>query len=120
MLKTSPVVSVRVLQEGAARSLDALRDLLGPSAFKGPSWRESLDAVAREEGLDAALVRAETDAEDAMEGLYLKVEEGGRVTERYKFIRASFLTAIAESGTHWLNRPIVPNQLRDGVDIFSA
>jgi hypothetical protein len=53
-----------------------------------------------------------------MEGLYLKVEEGGRVVERYKLVRSSFLTAILDSGSHWLDRPIVPNQLRDGADLY--
>ena len=30
----------------------------------------------------------------------------------------SFLTSVVESGSHWLSRPIVPNQLRAGVDLF--
>jgi hypothetical protein len=54
-----------------------------------------------------------------MEGLYLQVEDRGRVIGRYKFVRASFLTAILDAGTHWLDRPIVPNQLADGVDLFA-
>ena len=43
--------------------------------------------------------------------LYIKLEEGGAVRERMKYVRASFLQNVAESETHWLNRPIVPNQL---------
>lgn len=39
---------------------------------------------------------------------------------RYKWIRASFLTAVVDSGSHWLARPIVPNRLADGVDLFAA
>jgi hypothetical protein len=39
---------------------------------------------------------------------------------RYKFVRASFLTSVVESGSHWLKRPIVPNQLRPGVDLFGG
>ena len=46
-----------------------------------------------------------------MEGLYLKVEEEGIVKERYKFIRPDFLTAVIESESHWLARPIIPNEL---------
>ena len=46
-----------------------------------------------------------------MEGLYIKVEEGGRITARMKFVRASFLQCILESETHWLDRPIIPNRL---------
>ena len=55
-----------------------------------------------------------------MEGLYLKVEEGGRVLGRYKWVRASFLSAVLDSGTHWLRRPIVPNRLAPGVDLFGG
>ena len=53
-----------------------------------------------------------------MEGLYFKVEEDGRVVGRYKYVRASFLTRVLDSGSHWLTRPIVPNGLADGVDLF--
>ena len=55
-----------------------------------------------------------------MEGLYIKVEEQGQVVERYKFIRADFLTTMLDSGSHWLRRPIVPNQLGAGVDLFGG
>jgi hypothetical protein len=54
-----------------------------------------------------------------MEGLYIKVEEAEIVRARYKFVRASFLTAVSQSGSHWLSRPIIPNQLAAGVDIFA-
>jgi hypothetical protein len=48
------------------------------------------------------------------------VEEEGRVLDRYKFIRPSFLQAVVESGSHWLDRPVVPNLLADGVDLFGG
>jgi hypothetical protein len=54
-----------------------------------------------------------------MEGLYLKVERGGQVVDRAKLVRGTFLTAILESGSHWLDRAIVPNQLRDGADLYA-
>jgi hypothetical protein len=41
------------------------------------------------------------------------------VLGRYKWIRASFLTSVLDSGSHWLNRPIVPNQLASGVELFA-
>ena len=34
--------------------------------------------------------------------------------------QAAFLTSILDSGTHWLRRPIVPNQLGMGVDLFGG
>jgi hypothetical protein len=55
-----------------------------------------------------------------MEGLYIKVEDTDTVVERFKFVRSSFLQAVDESGDHWLNRPIIPNQLKEGVDIFAT
>ena len=44
-----------------------------------------------------------------MEGLYIKVEENGEVTARAKYGRQSFLQTGEQSGSHWLNRPIIPN-----------
>jgi hypothetical protein len=53
-----------------------------------------------------------------MEGLYIKVEQGAIVTARYKYVRASFSTTVLQSNGHWLDRPIIPNLLRPGVDLF--
>jgi hypothetical protein len=39
--------------------------------------------------------------------------------DRLKWIRASFLNSILESGTHWQDRPIIPNQLAPEVDLWS-
>jgi hypothetical protein len=44
----------------------------------------------------------------------------GIVTGRYKYIRPSFLTAVFSAEGHWLNRPIVPDLLREGVDLFDV
>jgi hypothetical protein len=120
LLAGLPLVSVPVLWQGRARSLKELTALVGPSLYKGPAWRERLTARCGELGLDPGRVWEETDYSELMEGLYVKDEEAGRVAGRYKWIRASFLTAVRESETHWLNRPVIPNQLRDGVDLFGA
>ena len=69
-------------------------------------------------GLNAEIAIRETDPSDDMEGLYIKVEEEDRVICRVKFVRASFLTCVADSGTHWLRRPIIPNRLAEGTDIW--
>ena len=53
----------------------------------------------------------ETDPSDKMEGLYIKAEESNKVAERFKYVRADFLTTVLDSGSHWLRRPIVPNIL---------
>ncbi len=120
LLAGLPLVSVPVLREGVATSLADLRTLLGPSRFKTPGWPDRLAERCAEVGLDPTAVSEETDPSDSMEGLYVKVEEGGRVVERFKFVRGSFLQAVDDSGEHWLNRPVIPNRLREGVDIFAA
>jgi hypothetical protein len=33
------------------------------------------------------------------------------VTERLKYVRASFLQCVFASDSHWQSRPIIPNQL---------
>jgi hypothetical protein len=118
VLAGSPVVSVPVLWEGRVRDPGALPGLVGPSSFKSPSWRGALDRSARSAGIDPARARLETDPSDDAEGLYVKVEEDGLVVERYKWIRASFLTSVIDSGSHWLSRPILPNRLEPGVELL--
>jgi hypothetical protein len=120
LLQGSPTVSVPVLSQGPATTLEDLVALIGPSRFKGPAWKERLAASVAERGLDVGRAVAETDPSQLMEGLYIKVEEHGRVVARYKYVRASFLGAVRDSGTHWLRRPILPNLLREGVDLFGA
>lgn len=39
------------------------------------------------------------------------MEEGETVVDRMKFVRRSFLQAVDQSGSHWLDRPIIPNGL---------
>jgi len=86
-LEDTPVRSVPVLKARAFDRLEEVTALLGPS-------------TASTTGVP-------------MEGLYLKVEEEGRVVERYKWVRPEFLQAILDSGEHWADRPIEPNQLAD-------
>ena len=120
LLAAAPVASVPVLRSGPAASLDELLALVGPSLYKSAAWRERLTESSAAHGVDNERVWNETDRSNLMEGLYVKVEEGGAVVERYKYVRADFLTAVFDSGTHWLKRPIVPNRLRDGVDLFGG
>ena len=71
----------------------------------------TLRKAAVKEGLDAERICGETDPSNTMEGLYIKIEQGGQVIDRMKYVRASFLQAIVQSETHWLDRPIIPNAL---------
>ncbi len=113
LLDGLPIVSVPVLDEGPATTLAALTAHIGPSTCRTPAWRDRLARAAADAGLDPELVAAETDRDEAMEGLYLKVEDGDTVTGRLKWVRPTFLTAVVDSGSHWLDRSIVVNGLAD-------
>jgi hypothetical protein len=120
MLKDSPLVSVPVLWSGAAKSLKHLRAFIKPSLYKSEVWRARLEEVCAARSQNIELAKLQTDSSDLMEGLYIKVEEAGQVVGRYKYIRASFLQAVFDSGSHWMDRPLLPNQLGEGCDIFGV
>jgi hypothetical protein len=111
VLAGTQVVSVPVLHEGPLRSVKDLTALIGPSTCRTPGWRDVLVEAARATGQDPEVVVAETDSDDDMEGLYIKVEEDGRTVERYKWVRPTFVTAVLDSGSHWQDRPILPNRV---------
>ena len=115
----SPVAPVPVLWTGKAPDPSVLEGLVTHSLYKSETWRDALDEAARAEELDPARIRSETDPSDDMEGLYIKAEDDDQVIGRYKYVRASFLTSVVDSGSHWIDRPIVPNRLAPDVDIFA-
>jgi len=119
LLKAVPVTSVAVLHEGPLDSLGALRGLLGQSHFIRPGHLHALREECLRRKLDPERALRQTDRTTLMEGLYIKVEEDGMVKERYKFIRPTFLTAVLDADGHWLNRPIIPNQLRNEAELFA-
>ena len=119
LLSGLPLVSVPVLFSGVLKSPKQMMQLMGNSHFIQPGHLERLRSYCREMGLDEERCLKETDNSEIMEGLYIKIEEDGIVKARYKYVRASFLTAIKNAEGHWLNRPIIPNMLRPGVDLFN-
>jgi hypothetical protein len=120
MLEGLPMVSVKVLAADRFNTLNELTDLIGASHFIRGDHLADLAASAANLGLDAERAMQESDRSTLMEGLYIKAEEEGIVRARYKYVRASFLTTVLQSNTHWLSRPIIPNQLAPNVDIFSV
>jgi hypothetical protein len=119
MLEQAPFVSsVKVLYAGLVPSASALVALVGPSHFIEPGHMRRLEALCLERGLDPAQALRETDSSGLMEGLYIKVEEDGTVKERYKYIRAGFLQTVFDSQSHWMDRPLLPNELRSDVSLF--
>ena len=83
---------------------------------RGVMLRECDAALAA--GIDPAQALRETDPSGLMEGLYIKVEEQGAVLGRYKFVRAGFLQTVLESGSHWMDRPLLPNRLSADVSLW--
>ena len=124
LLRTAPfIASVLALREGMFGSLAELTALIGPSRFITVSETTGdhlagLRVAALAHGVDPLRAVTETDPTPLMEGLYVKVEEGGAVTERYKFVRRGFLQTVVDSQSHWMDRPLLPNALRAGVSLF--
>ena len=120
LLRDLPVASVPVLYAGAAPPRFApIEALVGPSLACSASWRNSFEATVAREQLNLDLCWQQTDRAGQSEGLYLKVEHAGQVAARYKYVRPGFVQTIVDSGSHHSTRPIVPNGLRAGVDLFA-
>jgi hypothetical protein len=113
LLAGLPVVSVPVLRAGRFDTLAEVTGLVRPSTCRTPAWRSALREAAAQAGVDPDRAVAETDAGEEMEGLYLKVEDDDWVVDRLKWVRSGFLQAMPESGSHWLDRPIIANRLAD-------
>lgn len=106
-----PVSSVPVLAAGVFEQKEDLLKLLGHSRYITDRQRENLCSAAADLGLDPERNCRETDLSGMMEGLYLKEEKDGQVVQRLKFVRSAFLQCVDFSETHWIDRPIIPNQL---------
>lgn len=119
LLKGLPIMPVPVVHEGEITSVDHLNRLTRPTPYKSAGWRDALAIAAERSGSRPDMVDQQTEDSDLAEGLYLKQEHAGRVQDRFKFVRADFLQAIEASNGHWHDRPILPNTLMDGVDIFA-
>ncbi|MFG5383008.1 RNA ligase family protein [Yoonia sp. R2-816] len=119
LLTDLPIMPVPVVHDGAIRTAADINNLIKPSLYKSANWRDALDKAAVVSGSRADFVARQTEDSDLAEGLYIKVEPAGSVTERFKYVRHDFLQAIEASEGHWQDRPILPNQLAEGVDIFA-
>lgn len=84
----------------------------------GPVVSAPVLAVGRIADLVQHLGKSTCSTSETMEGLYVKHEDGGLVVDRWKYVRTSFLQAVADSGEHWMDRPLEQNRLRVGVDLF--
>ena len=113
MLAGLPVVSVPVLFADILEHPGQILAKIGRSLYKSPDWKERLRRQASDCGIDPFRAMRETDPSDLMEGLYVKLEDEFQVLGRFKYVRADFLNTIAQSETHWMRRPILPNMRAD-------
>jgi hypothetical protein len=118
LLKDLPVVSVPVVHQGHLQTCKQIENLIQPSLFKSSNWRNNLAFQCTRYGHDFNQVCAETNMSDLSEGLYIKQELNGQVIGRYKYVRWDFVQTIISSSSHWADRPILPNRLKDSVDLF--
>ncbi len=100
MLEGTGIHTVPVIQTGAVKKKQLI-NLIGPSAFNSQFENP---------------FTGETD--NLMEGLYFRTEADDVVTGRAKFVRPEFVEKIKQS-LHWQQKPVVPNLLAEGTDIWS-
>lgn len=113
------IKSVKVLYEGTLTKKEQLYDFIIKSHFINDNSKDILKKECEKLNLNYDIVEKETSKSNLMEGLYIKQETEFIVEDRFKFVRSDFLTDIQNSETHWIDRPIIPNKLADGVNIFS-
>lgn len=120
LLQGAPVLSVPVLYEGDMPTrVPLLWGLVRHSLAKSVQWRQCFEQTVRRHGQDLDLGWRQTDGDDRGEGLYVKIEDEQRVLARFKLVRPNFIQTLLDSGSHHSARPILPNGLATGVDLFA-
>jgi hypothetical protein len=117
LLDGSPVVSAATVWRGDGSGFNPV-SLASASSYQTREWATALRAACGQLGFNAEPAVRESDASGLMEGLYVKWEEDGEVRGRWKWVRASFRTAVENAETHWQERPVIPNRLRPGAELF--
>lgn len=111
--KMGIISSVPVLASGVFKTKESVLSHLGNSNYITENHLEVLKNVVSRQGYDVERAVKETDPSLKMEGLYIKIEENGIVADRVKYVRASFIQSVMQAEGHWLNKPIIPNQLKN-------
>lgn len=114
-----PIRSVRVIKHGPLQSLESINGLIKESPFISSQQEVNLATASTNLGLRLEETMISSDTTGLMEGLYIKWEDDGIVKGRYKLVRPGFLQTMILSGEHWQDRPIIPNMLGEGNDIFN-
>jgi hypothetical protein len=99
LMEGAGIETVPVVHQGTI-GREELQNLIGPSQFDSE--------------FENPLTRC---TDNLMEGLYLRIEAGGSVSGRAKFVRPEFVEKVKQS-THWQHQAMVPNLLKEGVDLW--
>lgn len=118
LLEGLSYVAAPIAFEGIATTLEHLKSFIGFSVYKTKDWKQNLIDTANKIHQNVELVLAQTDSSDLEEGIYIKVETEEETVDRFKFVRSSFTNSILNQGSHWNSRPILPNKLADGVNLY--
>ncbi len=113
MLEGSSIYSAPTLAQGYFKSKAEILKYLGDSAYITKDHLDNLRAEAISLGLDPEREVASTPAGIGMEGIYIKVEENGIVTDRMKFVRPDFRQIQLKEDDNTGYRPILKNKLAD-------
>ena len=100
---------VKVLWFGRFDKAPAFSSLIGPSSYKTNKWKKKFKKVMRTP-TGKHYEESETDPSDLMEGVYIKIENDGRVVGRMKLPRRDF-EKIKTDDRKWGRRPLLLNQL---------
>lgn len=118
MLDGLPIVPVPVLYEGPVTADLDLADFIRPSVYRTRSWEASLRKSAEYAGVDPDRAVEDGDRSDLAEGIYVKLETEELTVGRLKLVRPDFTQVIIDSGSHWADRPLIPNRLSPGAQMF--
>ncbi len=113
MLSGSCIKSVPLLFEGKIHSKEKLLNLIDRSKYITEGHLSELSDIAVALGLDPTDVLLHTDSTTLMEGLYIKIEDNGRVVERMKYVRHGY-TQTTGTEERWHSQTVVPNKLKGG------
>lgn len=112
LLAACRIQAVARLWSGDFGKASAFGTLLGPSRYKTVRWRDALGEAASLQHVPLASILLETDDSDAMEGIYVRVEDDTGVIGRMKLHRDGYVKVRSD---HWRDRPLIRNRLRVGV-----
>ncbi|MDB2687426.1 RNA ligase family protein [Mariniblastus sp.] len=99
--------------------LDGTKIETVPIVHRGKLKRSDLESLIETSAFGAEFDNPLTGRKDDLsEGLYLRIENEAQVTGRAKIVRPEFVEKIKQS-VHWQQQIMTPNELADGVDIWS-